>query len=117
VFLTAATSTSTPVPAGRSGISLSPGAIAGISIGAVALVLAVVVSCVYIFKRGWYARRKTERASYTKSFIGSLSTDGTAVPSQDFASYRGEFIVPLAIFRIKTIRNGANHKRSDRHVP
>lgn len=95
VFLTAATSTSTAAPASQSGISLSPGAIAGISIGAVALVLAVIVSCVYIFKRGWYARRKTERASYTKSFIGSLSTDGAAVPSQDFTSYRGEFVVPL----------------------
>ncbi|KAK1764272.1 hypothetical protein QBC33DRAFT_595597 [Phialemonium atrogriseum] len=106
MFLTSATSTSTPsntkpassatssnteVSAGGSRISLSPGAIAGIAVGTAVLVLAIVVGCVYTFKRGRYSSRKKDRESYTKSFIGSLSTDGTAEPSPDFTSYRDTY--------------------------
>lgn len=119
VFLTSATSTSTPsntktassatsssteVSAGGSRISLSPGAIAGIAVGTAVLVLAIVVGCVYTFKRGRYSSRKKDRESYTKSFIGSLSTDGIAVPSPDFTSYRGKQAAPGTCRRIR-VRN------------
>lgn len=101
VFLTASGtpgSTSVPNNSSTSGtakqtvaaaVSLSPGAIAGIVIGALLLILAILAGCAFMFRRGWYARRKKERETYTKSFISS-SPGGTTVPSNEFASYRGK---------------------------
>lgn len=84
------TSTSDPAKqTAASAVSLSPGAIAGIVIGVLLLVLAIVVGCAFMFKRGWYARREKERETYTKSFIGS-SPGGTTATSNEFASYRGK---------------------------
>ena len=70
--------------------SLSTGAIVGIAIGAVVLLLAAVAGCLYIFKRGRHAERKSNQKSYGPPPITSLSTNTTAVPSQEFSPYRGE---------------------------
>lgn len=104
VFLTTASSTpsststtsapSSTTPSSATGVTtaarLSSGAIAGIVIGAVILVLALVAGAAYMFKCGWHARRKKERETYTKSIMGSSSAADTTVPSQEFAPYRGQ---------------------------
>jgi hypothetical protein len=73
------------------GARLATVAIVGISVGVAIVILVLIVGCVFVFKRGWHARKRTERSSATP-FLGSPPSGRFTSPmlSPPFTPYRGE---------------------------